>query len=47
MFKWAGTSVAMPHGWPLALAQSKFIAPAGPAETALARGVKLILEHNR
>jgi Cof subfamily protein (haloacid dehalogenase superfamily) len=47
MFKWAGTSVAMPHGWPLALARAKFIAPDGPAETALARGVKLILEHVR
>jgi Cof subfamily protein (haloacid dehalogenase superfamily) len=45
MFKWAGMSVAMPHGWPQALAQAKLVAPDGPPETALARGVKLILEH--
>lgn len=44
MFKWAGTSVAMPHGWPLALARAKRVAPDGPAETALARGVDLILK---
>ena len=43
MFEWAGMSVAMPHGWPLALARAKLIAPAGPPETALARGVDLIL----
>ena len=44
MFEWAGMSVAMPHGWPLALARAKLIAPAGPPETALARGVDLILQ---
>ena len=43
MFEWAGISVAMPHGWPLARARAKLIAPDGPAETALARGVDLIL----
>ncbi len=44
MFEWAGMSVAMPHGWPLARARAKLIAPDGPAETALARGVDLILQ---
>ena len=44
MFDWAGMSVAMPHGWPLALARAKLIAPADPPETALARGVELILQ---
>jgi Cof subfamily protein (haloacid dehalogenase superfamily) len=44
MFEWAGTSVAMPHGWPLALRRAKHVAPAGPAETALARAVDLVLQ---
>ncbi|MDR3457465.1 MAG: Cof-type HAD-IIB family hydrolase [Verrucomicrobiae bacterium] len=44
MFEWAGTSVAMPHGWALALRSAKHVAPAGPAETALARGVDLVLQ---
>jgi Cof subfamily protein (haloacid dehalogenase superfamily) len=44
MFEWAGTSVAMPHGWPLALRSAKHIAPAGPPETAFARAVDLILQ---
>ena len=44
MFAWAGLSVAMPHGWPLALAQAKLIAPDGPAKTALARAVALVLK---
>ena len=43
MFEWAGFSVAMPQGWPLAHAKAKLIAPDGPAETALARGVDLVL----
>jgi Cof subfamily protein (haloacid dehalogenase superfamily) len=43
MFEWAGTSVAMPHGWPQALARAKLVAPEGPAETALARAVDLLL----
>jgi hypothetical protein len=47
MFEWAGTSVAMPHGWAQALARAEFVAPDGPAETALARGVNLILENAR
>ena len=44
MFAWAGMSVAMPHGWPRALSQAKRVAPDGPPETALARGVDLILQ---
>ena len=43
MFKWAGTSVAMPHGWPTALARAKYIAPPGPPETAVARAIDLVL----
>jgi Cof subfamily protein (haloacid dehalogenase superfamily) len=43
MFEWAGFSVAMPQGWPLARAKAKLVAPDGPAETALARGVDLAL----
>ena len=43
MFEWAGLSVAMPQGWPLARAKAKLIAPDGPADTALARGVDLAL----
>jgi hydroxymethylpyrimidine pyrophosphatase-like HAD family hydrolase len=44
MFEWAGVSVAMPRGWPLARARAKLVAPDGPAETAFARGVDLVLE---
>jgi Cof subfamily protein (haloacid dehalogenase superfamily) len=44
MFAWAGMSVAMPHGWPQAKARAKLVAPDGPPETALARGVDLILQ---
>ena len=43
MFEWAGTSVAMPHGWPQALAHAKLVGPDGPAESALARAVDLLL----
>ena len=43
MFDWVGTSVAMPHGWPSALARATHIAPAGPPESAVARGVDLVL----
>lgn len=42
MFEWAGLSVAMPHGWPAALRAASHTAPAGPMETALARGVDLL-----
>ncbi len=44
MFEWAGLSVAMPHGWPAALRRATYTAPAGPAETAFARGVELVFE---
>ncbi|HEV2694687.1 MAG TPA: Cof-type HAD-IIB family hydrolase [Verrucomicrobiae bacterium] len=44
MFEWAGTSVAMPHGWPLAVRSAKYVAPAGPSETAFARGVDMVLQ---
>jgi Cof subfamily protein (haloacid dehalogenase superfamily) len=40
MFAWAATSVAMAHGWPAARKQATFIAPPGPPETALARGIE-------
>jgi Cof subfamily protein (haloacid dehalogenase superfamily) len=43
MFEWAGMSVAMPQGSPLAHGRAKRVAPAGPAETALARAVNLVL----
>jgi hypothetical protein len=43
MFEWAGLSVAMPHGWPQARARAKWVAPAGPDDTALARAVDLVL----
>lgn len=43
MFVWAGTSVAMPHGWPAALASASLVGPAAPLETAFARAVDQIL----
>ena len=43
MFEWAGTSVAMPHGWPLALKKATRVAPEGADETALARAVEMVL----
>jgi hypothetical protein len=43
MFDWSGMSVAMPNGWPEAKVRAKLVAPDGPPETALARGVDLIL----
>jgi len=39
MFKWAGVSVAMAHGWVSALKTATFVTNKGPAETALSRGV--------
>lgn len=42
MFDWVRLSVAMPHGWPAALARATHIAPAGPPATAFARAVDLI-----
>lgn len=46
MFDWAGTSIAMPHGWPAALKRATCLAPDGPADTAFARGVDMILSGN-
>lgn len=43
MFQWVQTSVAMPHGWPSALAAATLVAPAGPPENAVARGVEAVL----
>lgn len=43
LFEWAGTSVAMPHGWPEARRRASAVAPEGPPETALARAVELVL----
>lgn len=43
MFDWVRTAVAMPHGWPNALARATLVAPAGPPEEALARGVEAVL----
>ncbi len=43
MFDWAGTSFAMPHGWPTALARARHVAPAGPPHSALARAVTQLL----
>jgi len=43
MFDWAGTSVVMPHGWPAAIRSATLVAPNGPVETALARGVEMVL----
>jgi Cof subfamily protein (haloacid dehalogenase superfamily) len=44
MFKWAGLSVAMAHGWPSAIENATKISAAGPPETALARAIKAVLE---
>ncbi|MDB6016557.1 MAG: yidA [Pedosphaera sp.] len=45
MFDWACTSVAMPHGWAAAIPRATWVAPNGPMETALARGVEMVLKH--
>jgi len=45
MFEWAGTSVAMPHGWPAAISKAACVAPDGPVETALACGVEMVLRN--
>ena len=44
MFSWAGASVAMPHGWPAAIQSATYIAPAGAADTAFARGVDMLFD---
>jgi Cof subfamily protein (haloacid dehalogenase superfamily) len=43
MFNWAGTSVAMPQAWASARAHAKFIAPDGPQDEAVARGIEMVL----
>lgn len=43
MFDWVRTSVAMPHAWPAAIARATLVAPAGPPESAVARGVDVVL----
>ena len=45
MFEWAGASFAMAHGWPAALQSATHITPAGPLETAFARGVDSAFEN--
>jgi len=45
MFKWAGLSVAMPHGWPAAIYSASYTAAPGPAATALARGIDFLFAH--
>jgi Cof subfamily protein (haloacid dehalogenase superfamily) len=42
MFDWAGESFVMAHGWPVAKARARHIAPEGPRESALARAVAMI-----
>ncbi len=44
MFKWAGCSVAMAHGWPNAIASASQISTAGPPETALARAITAVMD---
>jgi Cof subfamily protein (haloacid dehalogenase superfamily) len=45
MFKWAGVSVAMAHGWPIARQSATMITSAGAPETALARGIEAVLQN--
>jgi hydroxymethylpyrimidine pyrophosphatase-like HAD family hydrolase len=45
MFQWAGVSVAMAHGWPIAKQSATMIAAAGAPETALARDIEAILQN--
>lgn len=44
MFSWAGLSVAMPHGWPKALAGAAMVGPAGEESTALARAIESLFD---
>ncbi len=44
LFKWAGLSVAMAHGWPGAKRSATMISTAGPPETALARAIEMVLQ---
>ena len=43
LFQWAATSVAMPSRWTAAHASATIVAPDGPADTALARGIEMVL----
>jgi Cof subfamily protein (haloacid dehalogenase superfamily) len=43
MFKWAGYSVAMAHGWPAAIESASQTSPTGPPETALARAINAVV----
>ncbi len=43
MFKWAGLSVAMAHGWPAAIAAASQASPVGPPATALARAIDSVI----
>ncbi len=43
MFRWAGQSYAMAHGWASARENAKRVAPAGAPESALARAVDALL----
>ncbi len=43
MFKWAGMSVAMAHGWCEAIESAIKTSAVGPPETALARAVEAVL----
>lgn len=44
MFKWAGLSVAMAHGWPTVIDNASMTSPVGPPETALARAIHAIID---
>ena len=46
MFEWAGVSVAMAHGWPAALQAATYTTAAGPAGSALARGIDWLFAHH-
>jgi Cof subfamily protein (haloacid dehalogenase superfamily) len=46
LFEWAGTSIAMPHGWPTAQKHATAIGPEASPETAFARAVDLALSGN-
>lgn len=45
MLRWAGLSVAMPHGTPAARQSAKLIGPMGNREEAFARAVEAALQH--
>lgn len=44
MFQWAGSSFAMPHGWPSAKEHARYVGPEGDPDSALARAVACILQ---